>query len=63
MLVAADLQRPAAIEQLQTLGERVGVPVFTDRTQRPARLVRQRSGRQPGWAAMWCGGYRRGGCR
>jgi signal recognition particle subunit SRP54 len=40
MLVAADLQRPAAIEQLQTLGERVGVPVFTDRTQRPARLVK-----------------------
>ncbi len=26
MLVAADLQRPAAIEQLQTLGERAGVP-------------------------------------
>ncbi len=40
MLVAADLQRPAAIEQLQTLGERIGVPVFTDRTQRPARLVK-----------------------
>ena len=31
-LVAADLQRPAAIEQLQTLGERIGVPVFTDKT-------------------------------
>jgi signal recognition particle subunit SRP54 len=40
MLVAADLQRPAAIEQLQTLGERAGVPMFTDRTQRPARLVK-----------------------
>ena len=40
LLVAADLQRPAAIEQLQTLGERIGVPVFTDRTTRPPRLVR-----------------------
>ncbi len=27
MLAACDLQRPAAIEQLQTLGEQVGVPV------------------------------------
>jgi len=28
MLVAADLQRPNAVTQLQVLGERVGVPVF-----------------------------------
>ncbi|MEZ5170172.1 MAG: signal recognition particle protein [Acidimicrobiia bacterium] len=28
MLVAADLQRPAAIQQLQVLGERIDVPVF-----------------------------------
>ena len=28
MLVAADLQRPNAVEQLQVLGERVGVPVY-----------------------------------
>ena len=27
MLAACDLQRPAAIEQLRTLGERIGVPV------------------------------------
>ena len=40
MLVAADLQRPAAVEQLQTLGERVGVPVFTEKSSRPPRLVR-----------------------
>ncbi len=40
LLVAADLQRPAAVEQLQTLGERIEVPVFTDRTTRPPRLVR-----------------------
>jgi signal recognition particle subunit SRP54 len=30
MLVAADLQRPAAIEQLRVVGEQVGVPVYTD---------------------------------
>jgi signal recognition particle subunit SRP54 len=29
LLVGADLQRPAAVEQLRTLGERVGVPVFS----------------------------------
>ena len=29
LLIAADLQRPAAVEQLRVLGERVGVPVFT----------------------------------
>src|SRR3954465_14618048 len=29
-LAAADLQRPAAIEQLRVLGEQVGVPVYTD---------------------------------
>lgn len=34
LLVAGDLQRPAAIAQLQQLGEKIGVPVFsaTDRT-------------------------------
>jgi len=30
MLVAADLQRPAAINQLQVLGEQLGLPVFAD---------------------------------
>ena len=40
MLVAADLARPAAIEQLQTLGERIEVPVFTERSSRPPKLVR-----------------------
>ena len=29
LLVAADLQRPAAIQQLHVLGEQVGVPVFS----------------------------------
>jgi signal recognition particle subunit SRP54 len=30
MLVAADLQRPAAIHQLQVLGEQLGIPVYAD---------------------------------
>jgi signal recognition particle subunit SRP54 len=32
MLVAADLQRPGAVEQLQTLGSQIDVPVFNERT-------------------------------
>src|SRR5687768_12827571 len=30
LLVGADLQRPAAVEQLRTLGKQVGVPVFSE---------------------------------
>jgi signal recognition particle subunit SRP54 len=40
LLVAADLQRPAAIDQLEILGDRIDVPVFTDRKAKPARLVK-----------------------
>jgi signal recognition particle subunit SRP54 len=31
-LVAADVYRPAAIDQLETLGQQLGVPVYADRT-------------------------------
>lgn len=40
LLVAADLQRPAAVEQLQQLGERAGVSVFADKKTNPVRLVK-----------------------
>ncbi len=30
LLVGADLQRPAAVEQLRTLGDQIGVPVFSE---------------------------------
>ncbi|HEX4342817.1 MAG TPA: signal recognition particle receptor subunit alpha, partial [Verrucomicrobiae bacterium] len=30
LLAAADLQRPAAVEQLRVLGEQVGVPMYSD---------------------------------
>ena len=40
LLVAADLQRPAAIDQLEVLGERIGVPVVSERSGKPAKLVK-----------------------
>jgi signal recognition particle subunit SRP54 len=39
LLVGADLQRPAAVEQLRVLGERVGVPVFSEPTD-PVAVTR-----------------------
>jgi signal recognition particle subunit SRP54 len=39
-LVAADLQRPAAVDQLETLGRRIDVPVFADRSSKPRRVVK-----------------------
>ena len=39
MLVAADPYRPAAVKQLQTLGEKVGVPVFYEAGVKPPDLV------------------------
>jgi signal recognition particle subunit SRP54 len=38
-LVAADLQRPAAIDQLVQLGEQVGVPVYADERADPVKAV------------------------
>ncbi|MEN4098475.1 MAG: signal recognition particle protein [Anaerolineaceae bacterium] len=40
LLVAGDPYRPAAIKQLQTLGERVGVPVFTEEGKLPPEVAR-----------------------
>ena len=41
LLVAADLQRPAAVEQLVALGERAGVEVYREPTSsNPRRVVR-----------------------
>jgi signal recognition particle subunit SRP54 len=42
MLVAADLQRPAAVHQLQVLGEQLGVPVYADlNSQDPVAVCQQ----------------------
>jgi signal recognition particle subunit SRP54 len=41
LLVAADLQRPAAIDQLHIIGDQLGIPVFSDRTQKdPVAVTR-----------------------
>jgi signal recognition particle subunit SRP54 len=41
LLVAADLQRPAAIDQLHVLGEQLEIPVYSDRTQKDPVAVCQ----------------------
>ncbi len=40
MMIAADLQRPAAIDQLETLGRRIDVPVYADRKGKPTKVVK-----------------------
>ena len=39
LLAAADLQRPGAVEQLKTLGEQIGVPVYSEATN-PVEVCR-----------------------
>ncbi len=41
LLVADDLQRPAAIQQLQVLGEQIGVDVYTEESKDPVRVAKQ----------------------
>ncbi|NLW15157.1 MAG: signal recognition particle protein [Erysipelothrix sp.] len=41
LLVAADLERPAAIEQLQILGEQIGVDVFYKENSKPVSVVEE----------------------
>ncbi len=42
LLAAADLQRPAAIEQLRVIGETLGVPVYAEEgAQDPVKVCRQ----------------------
>ena len=40
-LVAADLQRPAAIDQLEQLGRQIQVPVFSEERSDPVKAVQQ----------------------
>ncbi|MDR0703567.1 MAG: signal recognition particle protein [Planctomycetaceae bacterium] len=46
MLVAADLQRPAAIDQLEILGQSIGVPVHVDRESKNPVKVCQDAARK-----------------
>ena len=41
-LVAADLQRPAAIDQLEQLGRQIQIPVYRTRRRRCRRLPERR---------------------
>ncbi|HET6410457.1 MAG TPA: signal recognition particle protein [Anaeromyxobacter sp.] len=41
LLVAADVYRPAAVEQLEVLGQRLGVPVFHERGLPPPEMCRR----------------------
>ena len=41
MLVACDIYRPAAIQQLKVVGESVGVPVFEKGTQKPEKTAQE----------------------
>ncbi len=54
MLVAADIYRPAAIKQLQTLGERIDVPVFTLPGAKPIQIAREakQSARNGGYTVV-----------
>ena len=41
MLVAADIYRPAAIEQLKVLGEQIGVDVYSEAENKDAVSIAQ----------------------
>ncbi len=41
LLAACDIYRPAAIKQLQVVGEKVGVPVFEKGTQNPVKTAKE----------------------
>jgi len=61
MLVAADLRRPAAIEQLATLGKQMDIPVYhEDQSSTPVKVARAgvRQAQQSGatWAIIDTGG-------
>ena len=40
LLVACDIYRPAAIEQLQTIGKQLDVPVFTKGKEKPVSIIK-----------------------
>lgn len=40
LLVAADIYRPAAVNQLQTLGKSIDVPVYTENNQRVTKIAK-----------------------
>ena len=54
LLVAADLNRPAAIKQLQTLGKQIDVEVYQDGTEGPtSKVARRGAERASDVGAVW----------
>ena len=41
LLIAADPYRPAAVDQLKSLGDQLSIPVFSDSTLKPAQLAKE----------------------
>jgi len=41
LLVAADLQRPGAVDQLEQVGAEAGLPVYSDRSASPPRICKK----------------------
>ena len=63
MLVSVDVHRPAAREQLATLGNQVELPVWHSESDDPVVHVRATRYRRPGAAAMtWCWSIRPAAC-
>lgn len=40
LMVAADVQRPAAIEQLKVLGQQLGIPVYSEGDSQPVKICK-----------------------
>ena len=40
LMVACDMYRPAAVDQLETLGKALGIPVYADRAAKPVAIAR-----------------------
>ena len=53
LMVGADLQRPAAVEQLRTLGKQIDVPVFS-RAGRPGRRAPSAAWPRPAASGATC---------
>ncbi len=39
MMIAGDIQRPAAIDQLETLGKNINIPVFSNRKEKNVKNI------------------------
>jgi len=53
MLIAGDIYRPAAIEQLRILGEQIEVPVYTEENnQNPVKIAQSALKKLNAWVMI-----------